>query len=185
MWNSNDSKPAGAVDPQAPSVVEMPGSPTRAAHSPTLSQHSTIGKSIRIKGEIAASDPVYIYGTVEGSISAPAHRVTVGKEGKVKADITAREVVVMGEVNGNLNSGDRVEIRSEGSLTGDLATHRIVIEDGAVVKGSVDIRKPSKKEKPETRQEPELTLVAMESGAAEEPETDRQTWADLAVSEIA
>jgi cytoskeletal protein CcmA (bactofilin family) len=159
----------------------MPGTPTRAAHSPTLSQHSTIGKSIRIKGEIAASDPVYIYGSVEGSISAPAHRVTIGKEGKVKADITAREVVVMGEVRGNLNSGDRVEIRSEGSLTGDLATHRICVEEGAVVKGKVDIRKPSKKEKAE--EDSDLALVSAET--AEEPELEQQAWTDLAVSEIA
>lgn len=185
MWTSNDSKPADTAQPSGAPVVEMPGSPTRAAHSPTLSQHSTIGKSIRIKGEIAASDPVYIYGTVEGSISAPAHRVTVGKEGRVKADITAREVVVMGEVCGNLNSGDRVEIRSEGSLTGDLATHRICIEDGAMVKGSVDIRKPSKKEKAEVREEAELSLVAPEAAPVEEAETDRENWADLAVSEIA
>lgn len=177
MWTSNEAKSADS----AQSVVEMPGTPTRAAHSPTVSQHSMIGKSIRIKGEIAAADPVYIYGSVEGSISAPAHRVTVGKEGTVKADITAREVVVMGEVHGNVNGGDRVEIRSEGSLTGDLATHRIVVEDGAVVTGSVDIRKPSKKAEPQA--ETELTLV--ETGSAKEPDREQEQWADLAVSEIA
>ena len=181
MWTSNDSKAADPVQPEAASVVAA----TRAAHSPTLSQHSTIGKGIVIKGEIAATDPVYIYGSVEGSISAPSHRVTVGKEGKVKADITAREVVVMGEVCGNLNGGDRVEIRSEGSLTGDLSTHRICIEDGAVVKGSVDIRKPSKKEKAEAQENGELSLVTVEAGDAKEPDAERETWADLAVSEIA
>jgi len=185
MWTSNESKPANTDQTPASRAAENPGAPTRAAHSPVLSQHTTIGKSIKIKGEIAATDPVYIYGTVEGSISAPAHRVTVGKEGKVKADITAREVVVMGEVCGNLNGGDRVEIRSEGTLTGDLATHRICIEDGAVVKGSVDIRKPSKKEKVEAKEEAELTLVPAEASAAKEPDVERETWADLAVSEIA
>lgn len=179
MWTSDDSKPADTLQQ---SVVEMPGTPNRAAHSPTLSQHSTIGKSIVIKGEIAATDPVYIYGTVEGSISAPSHRVTVGKEGKVKAGITAREVVIMGEVCGNLNSGDRVEIRSEGSLKGDLATHRIIVEDGAVLSGTVDIRKPSKKEKAEA----ELALVEPEAPVVEdEVDADREQWSDLAVSEIA
>ncbi len=115
-------------------------------------QHSMIGKSIVIKGEIAATDPLYIYGSVEGSISAPANRVTVGKEGRVKASVSAREVIVMGEVSGNLEGSYRVEIRSEGSLTGDLAAHRVCVEEGAVLKGSIDIRKapePVKAEVPE------------------------------------
>ena len=72
--------------------------------STNQNQYTMIGKSIRIKGEIDASDPIYIYGSVEGSINAPAHRVTVGKEGTVKADISAREVVVMGDVCGKLQS---------------------------------------------------------------------------------
>src|SRR5574337_1318544 len=107
MWTSSDSKAVEGTQGSSSPVVEMPGTTNRAAHSPTLSQHSTIGKSIKIKGEITATDPVYIYGTVEGLISAPAHRVTVGKEGLVKADVSAREVVIMGSVCGNLNSGDR------------------------------------------------------------------------------
>lgn len=184
MRTSNDSKPADSVETTAPSVVEMPGGPTRSAHSPALSQHSTIGKSIKIKGEIVAADPVYIYGSVEGLISAPAHRVTVGKEGKVKANISAREVVIMGEVRGNLNGGERVEIRSEGSVTGDLATRRICIEEGAVVTGSIDIQRPSKKA--EVPEDSELTLVQGEAtGAEEESEADQQNWAEMAVSEIA
>jgi|SRR5215831_3745213 len=184
MWTSNDTKVEGGQG-SASAVVEMPGTATRAAHSPTLSQHSTIGKSIKIKGEIAASDPVYIYGSVEGLISAPANRVTVGKEGNVKADITAREVVIMGEVCGNVNSGDRVEIRSEGSLMGDLATHRICIEEGAVVTGTIDVRKPNKKEQAEVREEADLTLVTSKAEGAEEADVDGQNWADLPVSEIA
>jgi cytoskeletal protein CcmA (bactofilin family) len=105
-----------------------------------------IGKSITIKGEIKASDPVYIYGMVEGSITAPDHRVTVGKDGRVKADITAREVVIMGDVCGNLEGGERVEIRSDGSVMGNMATRRIYVEDGAVLSGVIDVHKPSKKE---------------------------------------
>jgi cytoskeletal protein CcmA (bactofilin family) len=110
-----------------------------------------IGKSISIKGEIVASDPVYVYGSVEGSINAPEHRVTVGKEGRVKADISAREVVIMGDVCGNLEGGERVEIRSDGSLMGNLATRRVYIEEGAVLSGVIDVRKPSKKEKADVR----------------------------------
>ena len=108
-------------------------------------QQSTIGKSIVIKGEITATDPLYVYGRVEGSIKAPAQRVTIGKEGKLKANVTAREVVILGEVQGNVEGDYRVEVRSEGSLTGDLAAERICIDDGAVVKGVIDIRGTSKK----------------------------------------
>ena len=137
MQNGNAAQPAGA----SPEVSANPNS--------GANQYSMIGKSIVIKGEITASDPVYVYGTVEGLINAPAHRVTIGKEGMVKADISAREVVIMGEVCGNLDARERVEIRGEGSLMGDLSTSRIFIEEGAVLSGSIDVHKPSKKEKAE------------------------------------
>jgi cytoskeletal protein CcmA (bactofilin family) len=110
-------------------------------------QQSMIGKSTMIKGEITAFDPLYILGSVEGTINAPNHRVTVGEEGKVNADISAREIVIMGEVCGNLNGADRVEIRKGGSLIGNLAAPRISIEDGAFLNGVVDICTPIKKEK--------------------------------------
>lgn len=126
------------------------------------SQHSLIGKSIVIKGEILAADPIYVYGSVEGSINAPEHRVTIGKEGRVKADIRAREVVIMGEVCGNLDGRERVEIRSDGSLMGDLSTSRIFIEEGAVLSGSIDVHKPSKKEKAEARAEQAIELEGSE-----------------------
>jgi cytoskeletal protein CcmA (bactofilin family) len=116
------------------------------SHDPKTEQ-SVIGKSTMIKGEITASDPLYILGSVEGTINAPKHRVTVGKEGKVNADISAREIVIMGEVCGNLDGADRVEIRNGGSLIGNLAAQRISIEDGAFLNGVVDICTPIKKEK--------------------------------------
>lgn len=145
-------------------------------------QESMIGKSIVIKGEIATSDALYIYGRIEGSISAPAQRVTIGKEGKVKADINAREVIVMGDVCGNLNGGDRVEIRSNGSLTGDLAAHRICIEDGAVLKGAIDVRQPSEKDKVEAQEELYSDQEPREAAPATESDMDRETWATAAVS---
>lgn len=139
-----------SVNPvQAPADSPVPAN----LNSSAANQYSMIGKSIRIKGEIVAADPVYIYGSVEGSIQAPAHRVTVGKEGAVKADIRAREVVIMGDVCGNLEARERVEIRADGSLMGDLSTSRIFIEEGAVLSGSIDVHKPSKKEKAEAREE--------------------------------
>lgn len=149
-----------------------------AASSPastTQNQYTMIGKSIRIKGEIAASDPVYIYGSVEGLISAPAHRVTIGKEGTVKADITAREVVIMGDVCGKLHSEERVEIRSDGSLLGDLATKRLCVEEGAVLQGTIDVHMPVEKAKAPMAAKPVLSA---------ELESPSELVQDLALSEV-
>jgi cytoskeletal protein CcmA (bactofilin family) len=136
----------------------------------TQNQYTMIGKSIRIKGEIVASDPIYIYGSIEGSISAPAHRVTIGKEGTVKADIDAREVVIMGDVCGKVHSDERVEIRSEGSLLGNLSTKRLCVEEGAVLQGTIDVHIPAEKAKPpvatKTVQSETTPSTDMEQGLA-------------------
>ena len=99
-----------------------------------------------IKGEVTGSESLYIDGRVEGTINLPGNRVTVGRNGQVQANINAREVVVLGKVKGNLTASDRVDIRNEGSLTGDVVCQRISIEDGAYFKGGIDIRKPNAKE---------------------------------------
>jgi len=93
-----------------------------------------------VKGEVTGSESLYIDGKVEGAINLPGNRVTVGRNGQVSANISAREVVVLGKVRGNINASDRVDIRSEGSLTGDVIAQRISIEDGAFFKGGIDIR---------------------------------------------
>ena len=105
-------------------------------------EQATIGKSLVIKGEVTGSESLYIDGKVEGSIQLPGNRVTIGRNGQVAANINAREVVVLGKVRGNLTASDRVDIRNEGSLTGDVVAQRISIEDGAFFKGGIDIRKP-------------------------------------------
>jgi cytoskeletal protein CcmA (bactofilin family) len=188
MWTSSDTKTQpdeAKTQPTTSSVVEMPGGPSRSTSSAPQNQYSMIGASIKIKGTITASDPVYIYGKVEGSIAAPAHRVTVGKEGKVKANINAREVVIMGEVQGNLESGERVEIRCDGSLSGDLVTRRIYVEDGATLSGSIDVQRPKKAEKAVAPDESQAVLEAREPKSEPVRDHDLETWADLAVSEIA
>lgn len=115
---------------------------------------ATIGKSLVIKGEVTGSESLYIDGRVEGSINLSGNRVTVGRNGVVAANITAREIVVLGKVRGNLNATDRVDIRNEGSLTGDVVAQRISIEDGAYFKGGIDIRKPGQKVNGEAKDEP-------------------------------
>jgi cytoskeletal protein CcmA (bactofilin family) len=104
-----------------------------------------ISKGLFVKGEISGTESLYIDGKVEGSISLPGNRVTVGRNGQVGANITAREVVVLGKVRGNVSASDRVDIRAEGALSGDVAAARISIEDGAFFKGGIDIRKADAK----------------------------------------
>ena len=112
--------------------------------SPTAADPATIGKSLQIKGEVIGSESLYIDGNVEGAINLPDSRVTVSRDALVSANITAREVVVFGKVSGNIYASDRVDIRSEGSLTGDVTAQRISVGDGAFFKGGIDISKPGK-----------------------------------------
>jgi cytoskeletal protein CcmA (bactofilin family) len=109
-------------------------------------EQATIGKSLVIKGEVTGSEALYIDGRVEGAINLAGHRVTIGRNGQVQANINAKEVVILGKVKGNLTASDRVDIRNEGSLTGDVICQRISIEDGAYFKGGIDIRKAGLKD---------------------------------------
>ena len=97
-----------------------------------------------IKGEISGSESLYIDGRIEGKITMPESRVTIGRNGKVDASIQAREVVVMGKVTGNIECSDRVDIRAEGSVPGDISTLRISVEDGASLKGGIQVRSEGK-----------------------------------------
>jgi cytoskeletal protein CcmA (bactofilin family) len=153
MWKPNQTGPASPQTPEparptpptsTPGGLD-PTTPRPAAAAATglpTGEQATIGKSLIVKGEVSGSESLYIDGKVEGAINLPGNRVTVGRNGQVAANITAREVVVLGKVRGNIQASDRVDIRSEGSLTGDVAAARISIEDGAFFKGGIDIRKP-------------------------------------------
>jgi len=126
-------------------AAARPASPATAAAA--SGEQATIGKSLIVKGEVSGSESLYIDGKVEGAINLPGNRVTVGRNGQVAANIMAREIVVLGKVRGNCQASDRVDIRSEGSLTGDVIAARISIEDGAFFKGGIDIRKPGAESK--------------------------------------
>ena len=132
------------VAPSTPAPEPVPAAAPRNATMNSQDQ-ATIGKSLVIKGEVTGSESLYIDGRVEGSINLPGNRVTVGRNGVVNANINAREIVVTGKVKGNMVASDRVDIRNEGSLTGDVIAQRISIEDGAFFKGGIDIRKPGQK----------------------------------------
>ena len=158
MWKPNQP---GTPNPQSPepqrpaapsssfetsTATPTPARPaaasSTAAGAVATGEQATIGKSLIVKGEVSGSESLYIDGKVEGAINLPGNRVTVGRNGQVAANIMAREIVVLGKVRGNCQASDRVDIRSEGSLTGDVIAARISIEDGAFFKGGIDIRKP-------------------------------------------
>jgi cytoskeletal protein CcmA (bactofilin family) len=154
MWKPNQPGTGGGTQGPEPARPATPATPSfeasaRPAPAPAQSagEQATIGKSLVVKGEVTGSESLYVDGKVEGSINLPGNRVTVGRNGQVAANITAREIVVLGKVRGNVTASDRVDIRSEGSLTGDVTAQRISIEDGAFFKGGIDIRKPGSNEK--------------------------------------
>jgi cytoskeletal protein CcmA (bactofilin family) len=125
--------------PAAPAVENANRTPVPAG------DQATIGKGLFVKGEISGSESLFIDGKVEGSINLPGNRVTVGRNGQVTSSITAREIVILGKVRGNIVASDRVDIRAEGALTGDVSAARISIEDGAFFKGGIDIKKAETK----------------------------------------
>ena len=100
-----------------------------------------IGKSVRIKGEVSGSEDIYIDGQVEGSIQLNGNSLTIGPNGSVRANISARNVVVGGTLDGNIQAGERTELRKSAVVTGDVQTTRIAIEEGAYFKGKLEIQK--------------------------------------------
>jgi len=152
MWKPTNqpTTPARPSEAERPAMTSATTPISEAAPAPrpvaaTTADQATIGKSLVIKGEVSGSESLYIDGRVEGSINLSGNRVTVGRNGVVAANINAREIVVLGKVRGNLTASDRVDIRSDGSLTGDVVAARISIEDGAYFKGGIDIRKAGQK----------------------------------------
>jgi len=115
-----------------------PYTPVKTVSTPM--EQATIGRSLVIKGEVSGAEPLYIDGRIEGTINFGDSRITIGRNGSVVANISAKEVVIMGSVTGNVQCTDRLDIRAEGSLVGDVMAERISVEDGAVLKGSVDVK---------------------------------------------
>ena len=139
MLQSNDAmKPS--FTPSTPNQI----TPVKTMTSPI--EQATIGRTVVIKGEVSGNESLYIDGRVEGSVTFKDHRVTVGRNGVVQANISAREVVIMGKVTGNVECSDRVDIRSEGTLNGDVVSARISVEDGAMLRGSVQLNPTEQKQ---------------------------------------
>ena len=157
MLQSNDAmKPS--FTPSTPNQL----TPVKTMTSPI--EQATIGRTVVIKGEVSGNESLYIDGRVEGSVTFKDHRVTVGRNGVVQANISAREVVIMGKVSGNVECSDRVDIRAEGSVHGDISTTRISVEDGASLKGGIQVRSDGKAQnQSQSKQEQPKAMAATAS----------------------
>ena len=157
MWGGdkkNESPARGPLPQQSPSsTVPNTTAPSFSGEAKTMAPLDStypstasggtarLGGSLHVKGEITGNEDLHIDGSVEGLVRLEDRKLTVGASAKVTADIIAREVVVYGNVKGNLRARDRIEIKKDGSVVGDLTTARIMIEDGAYFKGSIEIDK--------------------------------------------
>jgi len=163
MWNKKKEEeyPPKQGASQAPpsygtreGVSNVPTSAAPAFHAPEPARNSAIiGKSVSIKGNIFSQEDLTIEGEVEGSVELKENRLTVGPNGRVQAGVKAREIVVLGSINGNVDATEKIDIRKEARLVGDIKTSRIVIEDGAYFKGSIDIVRPNENVKPASKQQ--------------------------------
>ena len=155
MWNKRKEEeyPAKSAATPAPANVQRdthaPMSTAPASSYNTLDRGTAvIGKSVVIKGQILSREDLTVDGEVEGSIELHENRLTIGPHGKVHAGVKAREIVVLGTINGNVEASEKIDIRKDAKLVGDIKTSRIVIEDGAYFKGSIDIIRPEPKPAP-------------------------------------
>jgi cytoskeletal protein CcmA (bactofilin family) len=153
MWANKKPEtpqPTTANAPETPAPVAQPASAKtegipmstdamRPMSSTPSGSTARLGASLHIKGEISGNEDLHIDGSVEGLVQLEDRKLTVGASAKLTADVVAREVVVYGSVKGNLRARDRIEIKKDGSVVGDLTTARIMIEDGAYFKGSIEI----------------------------------------------
>ena len=122
----------------------MSSTPFRTPESDSRNA-ATIGKAVRIVGKIFTKEDLYVDGDVEGTIEAQENKVTIGPNGRVQASINARDVIILGQVQGDVETSDKVDIRKDAKLVGNIITARISIEDGALFKGSIDIKKAEPK----------------------------------------
>ncbi len=157
MWKRKEDEYTPAAEPPVsqPSVAaaSMPARPAEPPRNEGLrsSEIATIGKSVVVKGELSGNEDLVIDGDVEGSITLRGQTLTVGPHGRVRANIEARNVIVYGRIDGDILAADRVDLRKSASLSGNIATTRISIEDGAFFKGGIDIQKPESAPKVEPK----------------------------------
>ena len=168
MWKRDEAvKPTGGqpAAPAAPSTPTQPASvqATPQAVEPRRQQIErdvvNIGKSVVIKGELNGSEDLTIEGHVEGKIELKDHVLTIGPNGKIKAQLFAKSVIILGEVTGNVTATEKVDIRDNGSVDGDIASPRVAIAEGAHFRGSIDMQRSGSGGKSEGRQQEQKAAV--------------------------
>src|SRR5581483_9105718 len=177
MWKRDEAvrPPSGqptAVTPPAP--VAAPGARPEAGYQ-MEKDIVNIGKSVVIKGELNGSEDLTIEGHVEGTIQLRDHVLTIGPNGKIKAQVFAKSVIVLGEVTGNVTASEKVDIRDNGSVDGDIISPRVAIAEGAHFRGSVDMqRKPGAAQAATAKPPATTTPQAPEKTAAPQPQAAGQ-----------
>ena len=150
MWKRDEAvKPTGSQPMPAAPVAHTQQQQTSAPAAPPVESRRqqierdvvNIGKSVVIKGELNGSEDLTIEGHVEGKIELKDHVLTIGPNGKIKAQVFAKSVIVLGEVNGNVTASEKVDIRDGGSVDGDIVSPRVAIAEGAHFRGSVDMQR--------------------------------------------
>jgi cytoskeletal protein CcmA (bactofilin family) len=164
MW----TKPPQTDLPGLPSAPESrsPDAPLGATapihpSSPTARNLVRLGSTLEIKGEISGDEDLQIDGKVKGPISLPGHRLTIGRTAQLSSEVTAREVIVYGTVAGNIRARDRIEIKKDAEVLGDITTARISVEDGASFKGRIEIERAKAPSQPD----PEAAGIPVEAVA--------------------
>ena len=168
MWDKRRPEEQTARPPVVPATATEPARPVAQTVAPpviaTLPEAprnvAVIGAGMTIKGEVYSQEDLYVDGEIDGAIELKEHCLTVGPNGKTHSSVRAREVVVLGSIQGNVEARDKIAIRKNGRLVGDIKTAGIIIDDGAYFKGSIDIVKTDSK--PATQKKEQ----AMAAGAA-------------------
>src|SRR5213083_3061968 len=171
MWKRDEAvrptsgQPAASPPSPAPNVAASPGHRSEAGHS-MEKDIVNIGKSVVIKGELNGSEDLTIEGHVEGTIQLRDHVLTIGPNGRIKAQVFAKSVIVLGEVHGNVTASDKVDIRDNGSVDGDIVSPRVAIAEGAHFRGSVDMQRKGAPAQPKPEAKP--------AGPAAQPQQQSQ-----------
>jgi len=170
MWKRDEAvrAPSGqpAAQPQQPAPAGPAATPNRPESSHKLERDIVnIGKSVVIKGELNGSEDLTIEGQVEGTIQLRDHILTIGANGKIKAQIFAKAVIVLGSVTGNVTASEKVDIRDNGSVDGDIISPRVAIAEGAHFRGSVDMQRKGEASKPAAAEAPKAAAAQQPAAA--------------------
>jgi cytoskeletal protein CcmA (bactofilin family) len=167
MWKRDE-----AVKPSAPAPAPAAHQPVSTAPAPQPENRRierdvvNIGKSVVIKGELNGSEDLTIEGHVEGKIELKDHVLTIGPNGRIKAQVLAKSVIVLGEVNGNVTATEKVDIRDGGSVDGDIISPRVAIAEGAHFRGTVDMQRKT----PSQQAQPSKQAAAAAQASAPQPQ---------------